>query len=59
MSTESDGIKFLDVGRTFITREGKELVALETVRLTVKPGEFVSIVGPYEFMSVEEGLGKL
>ena len=46
MSTESDGIKFLDVGRTFITREGKELVALETVRLTVKPGEFVSIVGP-------------
>ena len=46
MTTDADGINFLDVGRKYVTREGKELVALESVRLTVKPGEFVSIVGP-------------
>src|SRR6185312_3024852 len=46
MTSGSDGIDFLDVGRSYVTRDGKELVALESVRLTVKPGEFVSIVGP-------------
>ncbi len=45
-SLESDGISFLGVGRRFETREGKQLTALEEVRLEVKPGEFVSLLGP-------------
>jgi NitT/TauT family transport system ATP-binding protein len=42
----SEGITFLEVGRRFNTREGRELSALEGVSLDIKPGEFVSIVGP-------------
>lgn len=46
MITDSEGISFLDVGRTFKTREGKDLLALETVRLEVEHGEFLSLLGP-------------
>jgi NitT/TauT family transport system ATP-binding protein len=42
----SEGIRFVDVGRRFETREGQELNALEGVQLEIQPGEFVSIVGP-------------
>ena len=46
MTQASEGISFVDVGRTFLTREGTKLTALETVRFDVHPGEFVSLLGP-------------
>lgn len=46
MSYSSAGISFLDVGRTFLTREGATLTALESVRFEVRAGEFVSLLGP-------------
>ena len=46
MTQVSHGISFHDVGRTFMTREGKTLTALQTVRFDVEPGEFVSLLGP-------------
>src|SRR5688572_8773767 len=46
MKQVSHGISFQDVGRTFMTREGKTLTALQTVRFEIEPGEFVSLLGP-------------
>ena len=45
-ASASEGITFLEVGRSFETREGQDLNALEKVSLEIKPGEFVSVVGP-------------
>jgi NitT/TauT family transport system ATP-binding protein len=44
MSTEQ--ISFAGVGRQFETRDGTNLVALQSVHLDINPGEFVSILGP-------------
>ena len=46
MTRVSDAIGFQDVGKTFQTREGKPLIALETVNFEVGAGEFVSLLGP-------------
>jgi NitT/TauT family transport system ATP-binding protein len=46
MTLVSDAIGFQEVGKTFQTREGKPLVALETVDFEVGAGEFVSLLGP-------------
>jgi NitT/TauT family transport system ATP-binding protein len=46
MKPVSDAISFQDVGRKFQTREGTPLIALETVKFDVNPGEFVSLLGP-------------
>lgn len=46
MHQVSDAVSFHDVGRTFRTREGALLTALETVRLDIAPGEFLSLLGP-------------
>lgn len=42
----SDAISFQETGKTFQTREGKPLIALETVNFDVGAGEFVSLLGP-------------
>ena len=39
-------IELRGVGKTFISREGERVVALESVSLTVREGEFISILGP-------------
>lgn len=46
MEYQSDAVAFQNVGRTFRTREGALLTALETVKLDVAPGEFMALLGP-------------
>lgn len=45
-TTHSDAVSFKGTGRTFRTREGALLTALETVNFDVHAGEFVSLLGP-------------
>lgn len=48
-TSEADGglaIEFIDVSRRFVTPEGRSLLALHDLNVTVHRGEFVAIVGP-------------
>lgn len=42
----SDAICIETVNKTFVAADGRRVIALQDVSLTVKTGEFVSIVGP-------------
>lgn len=46
MMRETRGIEFKGAGRAFVSRDGQSMTALQSVALTVAPGEFVSILGP-------------
>ena len=39
-------LKISDVGKIYATQEGKEIVALQNVNLSVQRGEFISLLGP-------------
>jgi len=46
MTTSSAAVQVSGVSRTFGGRKGASVTALESVDLTVAPGEFVSLIGP-------------
>ncbi len=45
-STQSPAIELINVGRRFVTPDGKSMTALRDFNMTVARGEFVAVVGP-------------
>ncbi|MBU2889534.1 ABC transporter ATP-binding protein [Celeribacter halophilus] len=39
-------LKISDVGKVYKTQEGKEIIALQNVNLSIQRGEFISLLGP-------------
>ncbi|HAH78822.1 MAG TPA: ABC transporter ATP-binding protein [Ruminococcaceae bacterium] len=46
MVTETGRIEIRDVGCRFVKQDGRQMTALEDIRLTIEPGSFVSVIGP-------------
>lgn len=45
-TTTQPHLKISDVGKVYQTQEGREIVALQNVNLSIQRGEFISLLGP-------------